>query len=80
MEYDPNTFTSEEAALKFYLTQTDGSIRNKLLGITDKEYKCLEAATTWYQSLKGVLSDPNGPEAVQLLEIYNALTWTEYND
>lgn len=73
MYYDNSTFVSEEAALIFYLTKTEGRCRNDLLGIKRIHYYDKILARNLYYDLLAKLSDKTSEAACNLLKIYRML-------
>ncbi|WP_233238845.1 hypothetical protein [Bordetella sp. LUAb4] len=83
LDFHQGPFVSRQAELIFYLTELEGSVRNRLLGITDAHYQDKEVAKKWCRSLaQQVHSDKGGNDAAYrvLLDLYKVMTDSEDGD
>jgi len=83
LDFREGPFVSSQAELVFYLTKLDGSVRNRLLGITDALYHDPKMAKQWFRSLRKLVhSDRGGDDDAfhALQDLYDVMIAREDDD
>lgn len=79
----PYPFISRKAEIIYYLTQLDGEVRCKALGIEEKHYEDKRAALQWLVTLQLILGEFDAENAVaqeKLTELYKRMIHTSADE